>query len=120
MDHTAKQQNCGKAQENRALRHSRRAAVFGAAMALVGILIGDGAAQAQQSQPVMVPFDLSAEAAGQLVDLRFLNHRPAGKFDRLRAEGDRLVWPDGREARFWGVNLQANALFRTEDADIGP
>ncbi|MEM6388224.1 MAG: hypothetical protein AAF825_00130 [Pseudomonadota bacterium] len=84
-------------------------------MTLFAILIGGSAAQAQ---PVMVPFDLSAQEAGQLVDLRFLNHRPAGIFGRLRAEGDQLVWPDGREARFWGVNLQANALFRTKDADI--
>lgn len=68
--------------------------------------------------PVAVPFDLRFHEAGALVDLRFLNHRPAGQFGRVRAQGDQLVWPDGTQARFWGVNLQANALFRTEDADI--
>ncbi|MDH3469244.1 MAG: cellulase family glycosylhydrolase, partial [Gammaproteobacteria bacterium] len=54
------------------------------------------------------------------VDLSFLNagHRPAGRNGRLRAEGERLVFEDGTEARFWGVNLQASALFETQPENV--
>jgi hypothetical protein len=45
------------------------------------------------------------------VDLRFLNHRPAGKFGLVKAEGDRLVFGNGEAARFWGGNLAAYAIF---------
>ncbi len=45
------------------------------------------------------------------VDLSFLNHKPAGKLGFVRADGDRLVFGDGSEARFWGGNLAAYALF---------
>lgn len=51
-------------------------------------------------------------------DLSGLNHRPAGAPGRVRAEGEALVFGDGSPARFWGVNIQANALFRTDDTDI--
>jgi hypothetical protein len=49
------------------------------------------------------------------VDLRHLNasDRPAGRHGPVRAEGDRLVFQDGTEARFWGTNIQAFALFST-------
>lgn len=45
------------------------------------------------------------------VDLSFLNHKPAGKHGFVRADGDRLVFADGTEARFWGGNLAAYALY---------
>ena len=51
-------------------------------------------------------------------DLRFLNHRPAGVRGRVRAAGADLVFGDGEPARFWGANLQASALFRTDPANI--
>ncbi len=51
-------------------------------------------------------------------DLSHLNHRPAGRLGRVRAEGERLVFGDGSEARFWGANIQAWALFRTEPAEM--
>lgn len=47
------------------------------------------------------------------VDLSFMNHKPAGALGRVRAAGDALVFGDGSPARFWGVNVQAYALFRT-------
>ncbi len=52
------------------------------------------------------------------LDLGFLNETPAGLRGFVRAEGDRLVFDDGTEARFWGVNVQASALFRSTDAAI--
>jgi hypothetical protein len=49
------------------------------------------------------------------LDLSFLNaqDKPAGRRGPVRAAGDRLVWPDGTPARFWGTNVTANALFST-------
>lgn len=70
------------------------------------------------TEPKITVFDLTTDEAGWGVDLSALNHRPAGRFGRVRAEGDQLVWGNGTPARFWGVNLQANALFRTPDAQI--
>lgn len=45
------------------------------------------------------------------VDLSFLNHKPAGKFGFVKASGDKLVFENGAEARFWGGNLAAYAIF---------
>ncbi|HEY2900307.1 MAG TPA: glycosyl hydrolase family 5 [Polyangia bacterium] len=47
------------------------------------------------------------------VDVSFLSDgdRPAGRHGRVHAQGDRLVFADGTEARFWGTNVQAYALF---------
>jgi hypothetical protein len=49
------------------------------------------------------------------IDLSFLNanDKPAGKRGRIQAQGDRLVYPDGQEARLWGTNVVAYALFNT-------
>ncbi len=49
-------------------------------------------------------------------DLSFLNEdeKPAGRRGFVRAQGDALVFGDGSEARFWGTNLTAAALFDTE------
>lgn len=49
------------------------------------------------------------------VDLSFLNarERPAGRRGFLQARDDQLVFEDGHVARFWGTNLTAHALFRT-------
>lgn len=51
-------------------------------------------------------------------DLGFLNHRPAGRYGRVRRAGADLMFADGTPARFWGANLQAYALFRTEPDNI--
>lgn len=49
------------------------------------------------------------------VDLSFLNmpEKPAGKRGFLKTDKDKLVFSDGTQARFWGTNLTANALFGT-------
>lgn len=47
------------------------------------------------------------------VDLRFLNHTPAGKHGFVKADGERLVFADGTPVKFWGANVQAYALFRS-------
>jgi hypothetical protein len=52
------------------------------------------------------------------VDVSFLNDKPAGKHGHVRADGDRLVFEDGTPARFWGTNVQANALFQGKKEDV--
>lgn len=53
------------------------------------------------------------------VDLRFLNHRPAGKHGAVQVDGDRFVFSGtGEEARFWGCNVAAYALVATTDENI--
>ncbi|MBN2137173.1 MAG: hypothetical protein JW720_05155 [Sedimentisphaerales bacterium] len=45
------------------------------------------------------------------VDLSFLNHTPAGKFGFVKARGDKLVFENGGEVRFWGGNIAAYAIY---------
>src|SRR5262245_9663781 len=54
------------------------------------------------------------------VDLSFLNaaEKPAGKRGFLKADGERLVFADGTPARFWGTNLTADALFKTDRENV--
>ncbi len=54
------------------------------------------------------------------VDLSFLNDedRPAGSHGRARRDGERLVFADGTPIRFWGTNLQGQAVLGTPDAAI--
>jgi hypothetical protein len=45
------------------------------------------------------------------VDLSYLNDPPAGKHGFLRVEGDRFIFEDGSEIRFWGIVLNGDACF---------
>lgn len=58
--------------------------------------------------PVAVPADGSA---AHYADWSRLLDAPAGKHGFLRAQGDRLVFENGTEARFWGTNLTAGSCF---------
>jgi hypothetical protein len=63
------------------------------------------------------PADTSKWYAGAMqhdkspVDLSYLNHKPAGKFGFVGARGDKLIFENGDEARFWGGNIAAYAIF---------
>lgn len=51
-------------------------------------------------------------ASSSLVDFGFLLDAPAGKRGFLRVDGaGRLAWPDGKRARFWGVNISNRSVF---------
>ncbi len=52
------------------------------------------------------------------IDLRYLNHKPAGVKGPVRVAGDTLVYGDGTHARFWGTNVAAYALFSEDDNEI--
>jgi hypothetical protein len=51
------------------------------------------------------------------VDASFLNlhERHAGRRGFLSTEGDRLVFADGSETRFWGANIAAHAIFADKE-----
>jgi hypothetical protein len=57
---------------------------------------------------------------GSPVDLSFLNQTeiPAGKHGFIKAVGEKLVFNDGSQARFWGTNLTASALFGSTKEDV--
>jgi hypothetical protein len=50
-------------------------------------------------------------------DLSYLNHRPAGKHGFVRADNEHLIFANGEQARFFGVNIQAESLF-IKDKDL--
>jgi len=74
--------------------------------------------QQQDASPLRLPVVLGLAGQDVPADLSFLNHRPAGARGRVKAQGDALVFADGSPAKFWGVNVQANAIFRSSDAQI--
>ncbi|HSV75149.1 MAG TPA: beta-galactosidase, partial [Chthonomonadales bacterium] len=46
------------------------------------------------------------------VDFRFLLEAPAGRHGFLTVDRQgRFAWPDGRRARFWGVNISSRSLW---------
>jgi hypothetical protein len=49
------------------------------------------------------------------IDLSFMyeDERPAGRRGFVRAQGGRLVFEDGADARFWGTNVNGGANFPT-------
>lgn len=45
------------------------------------------------------------------IDLSYLNEKPAGKHGFIKAVGDKLMFNDGTQGRFFGTNLQAYSIF---------
>ncbi len=60
--------------------------------------------------PVPCPVDWE-RAAESAVDLSRHLEAPAGRDGFLRAEGGRILLPDGRRFRFWGVNICGPSCF---------
>lgn len=60
-----------------------------------------------------IPWDNPARppVAGSALDMSFLLDAPAGKHGFVRIEGERFVFADGSEARFWGGNFFGEANF---------
>ena len=52
------------------------------------------------------------------VDLRYLNHKPAGIKGAVYVDGDTLLYGDGTPARFWGTNIAAYSLFNKSKQDV--
>jgi len=51
------------------------------------------------------------------VDLSFVyeKEKPAGKHGFLKTDGDRFIFEDGTEARFWGTNFNSGQIFPSHD-----
>jgi hypothetical protein len=60
-----------------------------------------------------IPFPLSSyeEMKGTALDMSWLQDAPAGKHGFLTVKGDKFVFEDGSEARFWGGNIFGEANF---------
>ncbi|MBI4166423.1 MAG: hypothetical protein HY508_11880 [Acidobacteria bacterium] len=73
---------------------------------------GGGGGQSQNVPSAYTPFTLSWEESVPL-DLSFLysKEKPAGKHGFLTVKGDRLVFQDGTEGRFWGTCFNSGACF---------
>ena len=62
--------------------------------------------------PNLTPYPRSAlHSFDELLDA------PAGKYGFLTARGAHFYWPNGRRARFWGINV-ANTSLQEPEADI--
>lgn len=73
-----------------------------------------GSADTRTWQPNIMDWQTSP------VDLSFLNaaDKPAGKHGFVKAEGEQLVFADGAQAKFWGVNITAYTLFSTPKSTV--
>lgn len=67
-----------------------------------------------------IPWKHAAEPAlaGSALDMSFLLDAPAGRHGFLKVQGDRFVFEDGTEARFWGGNLFGEANFPDQKASF--
>ena len=67
--------------------------------------------KARKTIPYTLPWD------DMPIDLSFVykDEKPAGKHGFLKAEGDRFVFEDGTEARFWGTNFNSAQCFPSHD-----
>lgn len=62
--------------------------------------------------PNLTPYPRSA-----LASFEDLLDAPAGKYGFLTTRGEHFYWPNGRRARFWGINV-ANTSLQESEADI--
>ena len=60
-----------------------------------------------------IPFELAdfGDMEGTALDMSFLLEAPAGQHGFLTVKGDRFIFDDGTEARFWGGNIFGEANF---------
>ncbi|MHB1296820.1 MAG: glycoside hydrolase 5 family protein [Anaerolineae bacterium] len=62
-----------------------------------------------------VPFTLAWDDSPIDLSFVFAGERPAGKHGFLKADGDKLRFEDGSEARFWGTCFNSGANFPPHD-----
>lgn len=66
------------------------------------------------------PFQPSdASPVGTSIDMSFLLDAPAGKHGGVTTEGEKLVFADGTEARFWGTQLLGDWWNQTDEQLAG-
>lgn len=75
------------------------------------LVLGVFLALAQDGDLVPYPVEWPREEVRSPADLSFLLEAPAGKDGFVRARGGRLVRPDGRRLRIWGINVSMRGAF---------
>lgn len=82
-----------------------------------GSLIFADSGDGTETEPIRktVPYTLPWD--DMPIDLSFVyaEEKPAGKHGFLKAEGDRFIFEDGTEARFWGTNFNSAQCFPAHD-----
>ena len=62
-----------------------------------------------------IPYPAYAESFPFDIRFAFGNEAPAGKHGFLTVQGDKFVFEDGTEARFWGANFNSALCFPTHE-----
>ncbi|MBP1990338.1 hypothetical protein [Paenibacillus eucommiae] len=63
----------------------------------------------------MMPYPFFWDDAAIDLSFVFKDEKPAGKRGFMRAEGERFVFEDGTEGRFWGTNFNSGANFPSHE-----
>lgn len=72
----------------------------------IAVLIGISCKEkADFSEPVWFPFQAHEQVANSEIEASDLLDAPAGKHGYLQSIDDRLIFEDGTETKFWGVNI---------------
>jgi hypothetical protein len=101
------------------MEHSTRVLRCFFALSCLGTLavgrVSGGVQNAQVDTSKWLPYEMPdiRKARGTALDMSFLLDAPAGKHGYLIVKGDKFVFEDGADARFWGANLFAEANFPT-------
>ncbi len=64
-----------------------------------------------QSRYTHIPYTLLWDKAPLDISFAFGDEKPAGKHGFMTVQGDRLVFEDGTQTRFWGTNFNSGANF---------
>ncbi len=71
-----------------------------------GSFLLPGCDRAEESQESLEPFTINHwQGSESRIDLSYLLDPPAGKHGFVTAKGDHFYSADGRQIRFWGVNI---------------
>jgi len=68
------------------------------------------------SVPILDP-NKATHPRSSMHDFSNLLDAPAGKYGFLQVKNSHFVWPNGKRARFWGINI-ANTSLQESEADI--
>jgi hypothetical protein len=65
--------------------------------------------------PKHIPYTLHWDSMPLDLSFLYADDKPAGRHGFVRAMGDRFLFEDGKEARFWGTNFNGAANFPTHE-----
>jgi hypothetical protein len=97
------------------MEHSARTVKYVFTLFCLLMLASDVGAKTQTDPSGWLPYEMPdvKKLKGTALDMSFLLDAPAGRHGFLTVKGDKFFFQDGKEARFWGGNLFAEANFPT-------